>query len=108
MTSDACGSLPDFDKDGNLVQLDMGLPKSLTDELRDMILQEKIPWESALSVVTSNVAGILKLRNKGRLETGMDADLLVVDDKLDILHMLAGGNWMTKNGEIIKKGSYEK
>ncbi|MFW5706151.1 MAG: beta-aspartyl-peptidase [Bacteroidota bacterium] len=107
MTSDACGSLPDFDEDGNLVQLDMGLPKSLTQEIKDMILEEKLPWESALSIVTSNVADILKLKNKGRIQAGMDADLLVVDHEWNIRHMIARGALVIHQGEMIKKGNYE-
>lgn len=107
MTSDACGSLPDFDKNGNLVQLDMGLPISLTHELRDMVKKEKLPMETALSVVTSNVADILKLDQKGRIAKGNDADLLLIDDDFGIVHMTAMGNWMIRDGEIQKYGSYE-
>ncbi|WP_068555303.1 amidohydrolase family protein [Thermotalea metallivorans] len=35
--------------------------------------------EDALKVATSNPARILKLRNKGSLEIGKDADIVLVD-----------------------------
>jgi hypothetical protein len=37
----------------------------------------------------------------------MDADLLVLDDKLAVQHLLAGGRWHIKNGRQEIQGSYE-
>ena len=107
MTSDACGSLPDFDENGNLVQLDMGLPKSMHTELKDTVLQEKFPLEKALKVMTSNVADILRLNAKGRIRIGNDADVVLIDEKLEITHMVAMGQLMTKDYKMLRKGSYE-
>ncbi|MCK5685566.1 beta-aspartyl-peptidase, partial [bacterium] len=81
MTSDGCGSLPDFDEKGNLIKMDTGQPKSILTELFDTVNQEKLPLEKALKVVTSNPADILKLPGKGRLIEGYDADVLLVDSK---------------------------
>lgn len=107
MTSDACGSLPDFDEDGNLVQLDMGLPKSLVSELRDTVLEEKFPMENALQVVTSNIADVLKLPQKGRIKKGNDADLVLFNDRFEIAFMVANGQLMIRDYVMLKKGSYE-
>lgn len=107
MTSDACGSLPDFDEKGNLVKLEMGYPKSILTELTDTVLQEKLPLEVALKVITSNVADILKLSNKGRVKVGKDADVLLIDNDFNILSIVAMGELMVKNGKTLKKGSYE-
>ncbi len=107
MTSDACGSLPDFDENGNLVQLDMGLPKSMLTELTDTVLQEKFPLEKALKVLTSNVADILRLNVKGRVRVGNDADVVLIDEKLEITHMVAMGQLMTKDYKMLREGSYE-
>ena len=49
----------------DLISIDMGLPKSIFTELVDAVVLEKLPLEKALKVVTSNVASILKLKNKG-------------------------------------------
>lgn len=107
ITSDACGSLPDFDEKGNLIQLDMGLPKSILTELADLVLLEQFPMEKALQVVTSNVADILKLKSKGRILPGNDADVVILDSDFQIVHMIALGQIMIQNYKVLRKGSYE-
>jgi beta-aspartyl-dipeptidase (metallo-type) len=108
MTSDGCGSLPDFDEKGNLRRLEMGTPRSMFDEMVDAVREEKLPLEVVLQVVTSNVADILKLRTKGRIREGHDADLVLVDGNFRIVHLLANGTPMVKDGVMLKKGSYER
>jgi beta-aspartyl-dipeptidase (metallo-type) len=108
-TSDACGSLPGFDPvTGELVKLETGLPSSNLRELRDAVMVENIPLETALKVLTSNPAKILKLKNKGRIETGMDADILLLDKDLNINAVFAMGKQVVENGVLLKKGTYEK
>jgi beta-aspartyl-dipeptidase (metallo-type) len=106
-SSDSCGSLPGFDEQGRLVKLEMGLPSANLKELTDCVLKENIPLETSLKVLTSNVASILKLSNKGFISPGMDADLLFLDSGMQMLHLLAMGKWVVKDGVIIKKGTYE-
>jgi beta-aspartyl-dipeptidase (metallo-type) len=108
MTSDACGSLPDFDEKGNLVRLEMGYPRSIFDEMVDAVETEGVPLEDALKVVTSNVADILWLREKGRIKPQKDADLVFIDRNYKIVHMVAMGTLMIENEKHLKKGSYEK
>lgn len=107
ITSDGNGSLPNFDKDGHLTSIDMGLPKSVFTELADAVNIEKLPLEKALKVVTSNVADILKLKNKGRLECGKDADLVILDKDFRISDIIARGQLMTHDYNRLKKGTYE-
>ncbi len=107
MTSDGNGSLPNFDKEGRLISMDMGFPKSILAELIDSVIQEKLPLEKALKVVTSNVADILKLKNKGSLEVGKDADIVVLDKEYKISDLIARGQLMTHNYKRLKKGTYE-
>lgn len=108
MTSDGCGSLPDFDAQGNLRRLEMGMPRSVFVEMVDTVQHEGLPLEDAVKVVTSNVADILKLKNKGRIQKGRDADLVMVDGDFRIIHMLANGVPMVRDGQALKKGSYER
>ena len=107
MSSDGCGSLPQFDEKGKLVQLETGYPKSIFDELKDTVEQEKVPLEIAVAVVTSNVAEILALRNKGRIAPEMDADLVFVNDGFEIEHVCAMGQMMVQGKQMLKKGTYE-
>lgn len=96
-TSDACGSLPGFDPvTGKLVKIEMGLPSANLREVKDAVLEDEIPLEQALQVVTSNPADILKLPGKGYIREGYDADILVLDPAFNIIHLLAMGKIMTK------------
>lgn len=106
-TSDANGSLPDFDEQGNLVKLEKGLPMANLTELRDTVLVEQVPMEVALKVLTSNPATALKLKGKGTVAANADADLLLMNEKLEITHVIARGELVMRDGNLMKKGSYE-
>ncbi len=107
ISSDAGGSLPDFDKDGNLISLHVGLTNSITKEMVDMIREEKLPIETALSVVSTNIAKTFKLEGKGLLEAGMDADILLMDKDYNVYSVLAKGEWMIKEMKMLRKGTFE-
>ncbi len=107
LTSDGCGSLPDFDADGNLKRLASGEPRTLFNETVDLWLREKFPLERALMPVTANPAAILKLRGKGRIAVGADADILVLDREGRMVHLLANGSFMVRDGKVIRKGTFE-
>jgi beta-aspartyl-dipeptidase (metallo-type) len=107
ITSDGNGSLPNFDSNGSLVSIDMGLPLSVFTELADTVLIEKMPLEQALKVVTSNVASILRLKKKGLLSPGCDADIVILDKEFRIRDLISRGNIMTLDYKRLKKGVYE-
>lgn len=95
-TSDACGSLPGFDPEtGKLIKIEMGLPDSVLREIKESVTEEGIPLEIALQVATSNPADILKLPGKGYIKEGFDADILIMDESFNIIHLMA-------NGKIVK------
>jgi beta-aspartyl-dipeptidase (metallo-type) len=105
-TSDACGSLPGFDENGNLIKLEMGMPSANLRELRDAVVEENIPLETALKVLTLNPATILKLSGKGRIAQGIDADLLFLDAQLKPVHVFALGQKMMFEGKVVREGNY--
>lgn len=107
MTSDANGSLPLFDERGDLVRLEMGQPKSIFNEMVDAHLVEGLPLEKAIAVVTSNIARILKLRKKGVIQHGADADLVFVNNDFEIIHIIARGKFLLKDRIARAKGTYE-
>jgi beta-aspartyl-dipeptidase (metallo-type) len=96
-TSDGCGSLPVFDAEGRLVTIDMGLPDSILREISEAVRDEQIPLETVLQVATSNPATILKLKGKGFIREGFDADILVIDPDFRVIHLMAMGK-MLKRG----------
>lgn len=107
LSSDGCGSLPDFDEAGNLVRLETGQPKSVFDEVRDLIQDGNVPMEQALALATSNPARILKLTRKGWISPGMDADMVLLDSQYNIVHVIANGRLMMKDAQLVKRGTFE-
>lgn len=108
-TSDACGSLPGFDPaTGELIKMETGKPSSNLRELRDAIAEEGVAPEIALKVLTSNPARILKLKKKGNIAAGMDADLLLLDAGWNIHDVFAMGVQVMARGKLLKKGAYEE
>jgi beta-aspartyl-dipeptidase (metallo-type) len=107
-TSDGQGTLPDFDAQGRLRRLDIGRVTSLFCEVRDAVQQEGLALGTALQVITSNPARILKLRGKGQLATGADADIVLLDrDSLEIRGVVARGRWLMRDGTRLARGTFE-
>jgi beta-aspartyl-dipeptidase (metallo-type) len=107
-SSDGQASLPYFNEDGDFAGLQVGRVSSLFKEVRSSVLDEGIPLESALQVITSNPARILKLKNKGEIGEEKDADLVLLDkEKLTIDTVIAKGKVMVEGGVPIIKGTFE-
>ena len=107
-SSDGNGSMPVFDDKGHLVGLGICSVKSLYEEVKESIKMYNVDIEDALKVITSNVAGLLKLENKGCIERDRDADLvLVCEDTLEIDKVIARGKLVVDKGEAIVKGTFE-
>lgn len=107
-TSDGQGSLPSFDDQGRLTRLEVGRVTSLFGEVRDAVQQEGLPLEVALQTITSTPARLLKLRRKGQLVAGADADLVLLDrDTLEIAGLIAGGRWLMRDRVPLVKGTFE-
>ncbi|WP_294188451.1 beta-aspartyl-peptidase [uncultured Clostridium sp.] len=108
-SSDGNGSMPIFDDKGKLIKIGICSVSSLYEEVKECIKTYKIPIEDALKVITSNVSKVLKLYNKGSIECGKDADLVLVnEDTLEIDTVISMGKIMVKNGEAIIKGTFEE
>ncbi|MEO2601539.1 beta-aspartyl-peptidase [Clostridium butyricum] len=108
-SSDGNGSMPRFDKNGNLAGLGICSVSSLYREVKFAIKEFNVPIDKAISVITSNVAKLLKLNNKGRIEEGKDADLVIVDeDNLEIDIVFANGKKVVEKGKAVVKGTFEQ
>jgi beta-aspartyl-dipeptidase (metallo-type) len=107
-TSDGQGSLPDFNESGEYIGLKVGKCKSLYKEVRDAIINEKVSIENAISVITSNPAEHLKLKTKGNLKVGFDADIVVVNENdFNINSVMAKGKLMIDENKILVLGTFE-
>jgi len=107
-SSDGQGSLPVFDAEGNFLHLGVGKVNSLYREMRDAVLKDAVPLETALKPVTSNPAFLLKLAGKGEISEGADADLVLsASDTLEIDTVIARGAVVISGGEVLKRGTFE-
>jgi len=106
-TSDGQGSLPEFDAQGRMTGLGVGRMRSLFDAFRDLV-RAGTPLAEALLPVTANPAAILRLRGKGRLRAGMDADLLLLGGgDLEVHSLVARGRLLVEDGVLKAKGTFE-
>jgi imidazolonepropionase-like amidohydrolase len=79
-------------------------PRTLYEQFRACVLEHSFPLELVLALITANPAQALRLENKGRLEPGRDADLLVLRrDSLELVEVIAGGQRMLSAGQVREK-----
>ena len=80
---------------------DSSTPDVFFDQLRGLVVDHRYALEIVLPLVTSTPAELLKLKRKGRLREGCDADVVVMDARsLDIREVIAGGTRMVANGSL--------
>jgi len=106
MSSDGGGCLPCFNAAGEVERLDIGSSQTLLQTLR-AVVDDGLALEQALPACTSNVATLMRLHSKGRIAPGLDADLLVLDDQLNVQHVMARGEWHVRDGKQVVLGNYE-
>ncbi|MFC9600483.1 beta-aspartyl-peptidase [Peribacillus butanolivorans] len=107
-SSDGQASLPFFNSHGEYAGLQVGKVSSLYHEVRDSVLEEGIPLETALRVITTNPAQVLKLSSKGSIQTGKDADIVFLQkETLTIDTVMARGQVMVEKQVPLIKGTFE-
>ena len=107
-SSDGNGSLPEFDNEGNLVSIGVGSPKTLFNDIRDAVVREIVTLEEALGLITINPAKLLKLYpTKGCIAENSDADIVLLDEGLNIDTVIAKGRVLVENKQPVVKGYFE-
>lgn len=109
LSSDAQGSLPIFNEKKEFVGIGVGKSTCLLKSIKDAVFTEDLPIETVIRAVTSNPAKALKLKNKGRIQKDMDADLCLLDEStLDIDIVIAKGRIMVQNKQPVVFGTFEE
>lgn len=98
ISSDGQGSLPKFDKNGNLVGLDVGSVGALIHTIK-IAVQNGVKFEDAIKLSTVNVANVLELKEKGRISPGCDADIVFLKD-WDVVSVISKGEFLMKEGQL--------
>ena len=106
VSSDGSGCLPHFDDRGELVRMDVGRPETLLSALAELRAEGR-SLAQILPMFTSNAAKLLRLRGKGRLRVGADADLVLLDERTRPQFVIARGRFMVRDGAPCIRGAFE-
>lgn len=107
ISSDAGGCLPCFDAHGHVCGMDVGKPGSLLATLAELVARG-VPLDRALLPFTANVAGALRLAQKGHVRGGADADLACLDEHGQAFHVIARGRVHRRDGKAVLAGTFER
>ena len=106
ISSDGGGCLPHFDAQGQLLRMGFASCSAMADCIKTL-LDRGLSEQTVLPLMTSNVANLLKLPKKGRIETGCDADLVILDQNNRVESVMARGVWQVKNNKQLVSGLFE-
>ena len=107
ISSDGGGCLPHFDGHGRVVHMDIGSPSSLAETLRNLLLRGQ-DLARVLPAFTRNPARLLRLRGKGEVAVGNDADFVVLDEEHRVNDVMIGGRWHVRDATAVVRGTFEE
>lgn len=107
LSSDAFGSQPKFDEKGQCIGLTYASPRYLHRTVQALVRRD-IPLQDALKLLTSTPAHLLgHAGEKGCVTAGADADLLVLNDALEIESLFTRGKTALWKNALLLKGRFE-
>lgn len=107
LSSDAFGSQPLFNEMGECIGLTYSTSEYLHKTIKTLV-EHGWKLEKVLCLLTTNPAHILQKDGvKGCVCENADADLLILDENLDIQSVIAKGNFAIRDKEIVLKGRFE-
>jgi len=106
ISSDSNGSLPVFDRHGNFLGLTIATEKDLLKKFRSLVGQKIISLENCVRLFATNAARCYKLGQKGEIRIGKDADLILLDENLELTDVFARGRRMMAGGKLLARGTF--
>lgn len=106
LSSDGNASLPVFNEHGDCVGVEVGQVGSLF-EAFTALRESGLSLEQVLPMVTSNAARVLKLWRKGGIGVDKDADLVLLDEQMQIDKVWCQGRLLVDAGKPLHKGTFE-
>lgn len=107
VSSDGNGSMPVFGATGNLISMGIGNQSTLLKLLKEIVEHKVLSLPEAIQVFSSNVAANIGLsQSKGRIITGYDADLTIMNKDLTLRSVVSKGIIAYRDGELLSKGYY--
>jgi beta-aspartyl-dipeptidase (metallo-type) len=107
LSSDSNGSMPVFDEHGKMTGIAVGEIQNLYTQWKNLT-KEGFALEDLTKMVTSNPARRAGLfREKGSLDTGKDADILILNEDLSLESVMAKGRLLVHDRQVVVKGTFE-
>lgn len=106
VSSDANGSLPVFDEKGQLVALTVASQKDFIRAFREVVQKNILSLEEAAAVFSSNAADFYRLPEKGKLFPGYEADLLLLDEALQVKYVFSRGRMVVEGGQLKVRSTF--
>lgn len=104
LSSDGQGSWSKYDARGNLLQIGVSDVDTIYKQIVYLVKQKNWSMEDALALGCRNVAKALELYpQKGVIQKGSDADLLLWDKDLNLDTVIAQGNILMRDGKLLTK-----
>lgn len=107
LSSDAFGSQPKFDANGECIGLTYASPKYLHKTVQSLVRRGMTLTEALKPLTTTPAVLLAKEGCKGCICSGADADILVLDADLNICSVLAKGKIAVLDGAVMMKGRFE-
>ncbi len=107
ISSDGGGSLPKFDEEKNFIKMGVGSVEALINTLKQGVNDCMVPLETMILPMSKNVAKFYHLKDKGEIKKRFDADLILLDEALNITDVFMKGTHMLKDNQVIQKGMFE-
>ncbi len=108
LSTDGNGSMPVWNEKKEMIGIGAGKISALHDTVRGLMRCENLPLEEAILPVTVNPAKALGLAGKkGVLTPGADADILLLDEDLNIDTTIALGRVLLREGRMQVFCSFE-
>lgn len=108
-SSDSNGSMPKWNEKREMIGMGIGSISNLYQAIRALVQEQGVPLESAISLITANVAKGLEIYpKKGCLAVNSDADLVLLDENLDIDTVFAKGRQMVDGKQVLAYSYFGK
>lgn len=104
VSSDGGGCLPSFDGDGCMVRMGIGQSTTLLETVKELVFSRGVALEVAIGLVSTGPARAAMLPGKGVVAVGADADLVVLDERLEVDAVMARGEWLVRGAALTDRG----
>jgi beta-aspartyl-dipeptidase (metallo-type) len=108
VSSDSNGSLPVFNRAGELVGLTIASQKDFFRNLQTLLRNKVVSTEDAIRLFSTNSASFYKLPGKGVIKPGSDADLIILDEHFELRDIFARGRRMMSEGHLLAHGTFSR